>query len=105
MSEELPFSVVRSNVTDEVLARAMNLLIVRGGQLTANQVSRSTSPPTHSTISTGQRRSSTSIMVSHRPAQVMRPVGSLPAIVRKTTLPAVLSLGERAMSLSRPRDF
>jgi hypothetical protein len=30
MSEELPFSVVRSNVTDDVLARAVNMLIPRG---------------------------------------------------------------------------
>jgi hypothetical protein len=30
MIDELPFKVVRSNGTDEVLARAMNLLIARG---------------------------------------------------------------------------
>jgi hypothetical protein len=29
MTDELPFKVVRSNGTDEVLARAMNLLIAR----------------------------------------------------------------------------
>jgi hypothetical protein len=31
MTDELPFKGVRSNATDEVLARAMNLLIARGG--------------------------------------------------------------------------
>jgi hypothetical protein len=30
MIDELPFKVVRSNGTDEVLARATNLLIARG---------------------------------------------------------------------------
>jgi hypothetical protein len=30
MSDELPFKVVRSNGTDEVLARAVNLLVARG---------------------------------------------------------------------------
>jgi hypothetical protein len=30
MIDELPFKVVSSNGTDEVLARAMNLLIARG---------------------------------------------------------------------------
>jgi hypothetical protein len=30
MSEDLPFKIVRSNGTDEVLARAVNLLIARG---------------------------------------------------------------------------
>jgi hypothetical protein len=30
MTDELPFKVVRSNGTDEVLARAMNLPIARG---------------------------------------------------------------------------
>jgi hypothetical protein len=30
MTDELPFKVVRSNGTDEVLARAVNLLIARG---------------------------------------------------------------------------
>jgi hypothetical protein len=30
MIDELPFKVVRSNGTDEVLARAMNLVIARG---------------------------------------------------------------------------
>jgi hypothetical protein len=30
MIDESPFKVVRSNGTDEVLARAMNLLIARG---------------------------------------------------------------------------
>jgi hypothetical protein len=30
MGEDLPFKVVRSNGHDEVLARAMNLLIARG---------------------------------------------------------------------------
>jgi hypothetical protein len=30
MIDELPFKVVRSNGTDEVLARAMNLMIARG---------------------------------------------------------------------------
>ena len=30
MTDELPFKIVRSNGTDEVLARAMNLLIARG---------------------------------------------------------------------------
>jgi hypothetical protein len=30
MIDELPFKVVRSNGSDEVLARAMNLLIARG---------------------------------------------------------------------------
>jgi hypothetical protein len=30
MSEDRPFTVVRSNGIDEVLARAMNLMIVRG---------------------------------------------------------------------------
>jgi hypothetical protein len=30
MHNELPFKVVRSNGADEVLARAMNLLIARG---------------------------------------------------------------------------
>jgi hypothetical protein len=29
MTEDLPFKVVRSNGTDEVLARAMNLLVAR----------------------------------------------------------------------------
>jgi hypothetical protein len=29
MIDELPFKVVRSNASDEVLARAMNLLIAR----------------------------------------------------------------------------
>jgi hypothetical protein len=29
MSDELPFKVVRSNGTDEVLARAVNLLVAR----------------------------------------------------------------------------
>jgi hypothetical protein len=30
MTDELPFKVVRSNGADEVLARAVNLLIARG---------------------------------------------------------------------------
>jgi hypothetical protein len=30
MSDELPFKVVRSNGTEEVLARVVNLLITRG---------------------------------------------------------------------------
>jgi hypothetical protein len=30
MTDELPFKVVRSNGTDEVLARAVNMLIARG---------------------------------------------------------------------------
>jgi hypothetical protein len=30
MTDDLPFKVVRSNGTDEVLARATNLLIARG---------------------------------------------------------------------------
>jgi hypothetical protein len=30
MIDELPFKVVRSNGTDEVIARAINLLIARG---------------------------------------------------------------------------
>jgi hypothetical protein len=30
MTDDLPFKVVRSNGTDEVLVRAMNLLIARG---------------------------------------------------------------------------
>jgi hypothetical protein len=30
VTDELPFKVVRSNGTDEALARAMNLLIARG---------------------------------------------------------------------------
>jgi hypothetical protein len=30
MTDELPFKVVRSNGTDEVLARAINMLITRG---------------------------------------------------------------------------
>jgi hypothetical protein len=30
MSDDLPFKVVRSNGTDEVLTRAVNLLIARG---------------------------------------------------------------------------
>jgi uncharacterized protein (DUF2236 family) len=30
MTDELPFKIVRSNGTDELLARAMNLLIARG---------------------------------------------------------------------------
>jgi hypothetical protein len=38
MSEDLPFTVVRSNGTDEVLARAMNLLIARGAYQVAARV-------------------------------------------------------------------
>jgi hypothetical protein len=30
MSEDLPYTIVRSNGTDEVLARARNLMIARG---------------------------------------------------------------------------
>jgi hypothetical protein len=38
MSEDLPFKVVRSNGTDEVLARAMNLLIARGAYREAARI-------------------------------------------------------------------
>jgi hypothetical protein len=38
MSENLPFKVVRSNGTDEVLARAMNLLIARGANREAARI-------------------------------------------------------------------
>jgi ATP/maltotriose-dependent transcriptional regulator MalT len=40
MSEDLPFTVVRSNGTDEVLARAINLMIARGAyQVAARAIS------------------------------------------------------------------
>jgi hypothetical protein len=38
MTEDLPFKVVRSNGTDEVLARAMNLMIARGAHQVAARI-------------------------------------------------------------------
>jgi hypothetical protein len=38
MNEDLPFKVVRGNGTDEVLARAMNLLIARGAYREAARI-------------------------------------------------------------------
>jgi hypothetical protein len=38
MTEDLPFKVVRSNGTDEVMARAMNLLIARGAYREAARI-------------------------------------------------------------------
>jgi hypothetical protein len=38
MSEDRPFKVVRSNGTDEVLARAVNLLIARGAYREAARI-------------------------------------------------------------------
>jgi hypothetical protein len=38
ITDELPFKVVRSNGTDEVLARAMNLLIARGAYREAARI-------------------------------------------------------------------
>jgi hypothetical protein len=38
MIELLPFKVVRSNGTDEVLARAMNLLLARGAYREAARI-------------------------------------------------------------------
>jgi hypothetical protein len=41
MTEDLPFTVMRSNSTDEVLARAMNLMITRGAyQVAAREKSK-----------------------------------------------------------------
>jgi hypothetical protein len=41
MSDDLPFKVVRSNGTDEVLARAMNLMSAHRINLTGHSLRRS----------------------------------------------------------------